>query len=80
MHAYARDGEPGVLDVRATARDGGLEVVVADEGRGFAPREDSPGLGLGLVLGARLADALRIEPNRPHGTLVTLRFALTGAQ
>ncbi len=80
VHAYARDGEPGVLDLRAAARDGTLEVVVADEGHGFAPRDDSPGLGLGLVLGARLADALRIEPNRPRGTLVTLSFALAGPQ
>jgi serine/threonine-protein kinase RsbW len=80
MHAYAADDESGVLDVRAEGHEGLLEVVVADEGHGLAPRDDSPGLGLGLMMGARLANALRIEPNRPRGTLVTLRFTLAGPQ
>ena len=80
VHAYAPDGGPGVLDVRATARDGRLEVVVADEGRGFAPRDDGPGLGLGLVLGARMADALRIDAEPPARHARQLRFDLADGQ
>jgi anti-sigma regulatory factor (Ser/Thr protein kinase) len=80
LHAYAGATEPGVLDLEATARDGLLEVVVADEGKGFGPRDDSPGLGFGLVLAAGVADAVQIQPNRPRGTRVRLRLALAAPQ
>jgi anti-sigma regulatory factor (Ser/Thr protein kinase) len=33
-----------------------VEVVVNDDGMGMSPRDDSPGLGLGLSLISRLAD------------------------
>ena len=50
LHAYRDDTEPGDVLVRAAVHEGELRVVVADRGAGIRPREDSPGLGLGLGL------------------------------
>ena len=48
---------------------------MCDCGRGIGPRADSPGLGLGLSLMARLADGLAIAPNRSlNGTRVSAMF------
>jgi anti-sigma regulatory factor (Ser/Thr protein kinase) len=54
VHAYP-DGKEGPLEVLATLRGEELTVVVRDEGKGISPRQDSPGLGLGLPLIASLA-------------------------
>lgn len=57
------------------ANDDDLEVVVADDGRGF--RASSPtGLGVGLQLIARTADKFSIRERTPRGTEVRMRFAL----
>jgi anti-sigma regulatory factor (Ser/Thr protein kinase) len=80
VHAY-RDrpsgAAPGVLRVAARVEDLALHVNVADDGVGPSPRLDSPGLGLGLGIIARLADVLQIEQANP-GTRVTMRFRLAG--
>lgn len=78
VHAY-RAGEPGEIRVEADADRGALQVRVADDGVGCAPRPDSPGLGLGLDLVELLADDVRLAPGRPRGTLVTMRFDLAPA-
>src|SRR4051794_41875995 len=47
MHAYP-PGETGPLIVEGRVLgEGELEVVVADQGRGVAPRPDSAGVGVG---------------------------------
>jgi serine/threonine-protein kinase RsbW len=48
--------------------------VIADTGRGLAPRSDSPGLGLGLPLMAHLADTIDVVSQVP-GTEIHLTFA-----
>src|SRR5881409_2081955 len=59
VHAY--DGAEGPMQVEASLDgDQELVVVVRDEGRGIAPRTDSPGLGLGLPLIASLAESLEL--------------------
>ena len=73
VHAYG-DGEPGVLRATAEITPDGLEVVIADEGRGLAPRPDSPGAGLGLPLMAQLATAIEIRPGSDSGTEIWMRF------
>jgi stage II sporulation protein AB (anti-sigma F factor) len=77
VHGYA-DRDPGELIVEAWQDDDGhLVVVVCDEGEGVRPRIDSPGLGLGLSLMAKMAAEVRVtdRPQTP-GTMVMLRFSL----
>jgi len=73
VHAY-RDSA-GELQVRANVMDGELVVVVADTGPGLAPRDDSPGLGLGMPLMASVTTRFQIVRGEP-GTEVHMAFAL----
>jgi serine/threonine-protein kinase RsbW len=57
LHAFRGCDQPGTITVTVDVRAGDVaEVVVRDDGMGMTPRSDSPGLGLGLGLIARLAD------------------------
>jgi serine/threonine-protein kinase RsbW len=53
-----------------------LVVIVRDEGRGIAPRTDSPGLGLGLPLIASLAESLELGRGEDQRTEVRMTFRL----
>jgi serine/threonine-protein kinase RsbW len=73
IHAY-RD-EPGTLALSGEARDGQVRFVVEDEGDGLSPRADSPGLGLGLPLIARLTQQFEVLPGRAgRGTRIRMAF------
>jgi serine/threonine-protein kinase RsbW len=72
VHAY-RGGEPGTLSVTADIAHGNLVLTVSDTGKGFRPRADSPGMGVGLALVAHFAGDLSIAGNEP-GTKVEARF------
>ena len=68
---------------RATSRssssaipDNGLEIHVCDEGRGMMPRQDSPGLGVGLPIVAKLAERFKVEARPTGGTAVRMFFAV----
>ena len=74
VHAY--DDKAGVLSVTADITPDGLQVVVADEGRGMAPRHDSPGLGLGLPLIASLTTSLECRAAPGGGTEIWMVFAM----
>lgn len=74
VHAYV-GREPGILHASATITPEGLVVVIADEGRGLAPRDDSPGLGLGLPLIASLATTLEFRTGPHGGTELRMLFA-----
>ena len=76
MHAYAN--AEGDLRVTATIRDGRLAIVVADTGPGLVERDDSPGLGLGLAIMARLGERLRVV-SHPGGTEVHMAFPCPNA-
>lgn len=81
LHAYVdrTDEEgPGPLDVTAGKRGDRVIFSVEDQGRGMTARLDSPGLGLGLVLMARLAAQCTITtpPERPRGCRIELEFLL----
>jgi serine/threonine-protein kinase RsbW len=77
LHAYIDADRPGPLEVDARVEGDCLEVVVRDEGRGMRPRRDSPGLGVGLQLIARLSRRMQIAtPTRGSGTELHLWLAL----
>lgn len=74
LHAY-RDGPPGEVRIVICPEPDRFVVVVRDWGGGMAPRPDSPGLGLGLPVIARLADDFRVEAATGSGTLLRMHFA-----
>jgi len=75
-HAYFEDPEPGPLTAEAYRDNRELVVVIIDEGRGMAPRPDSPGLGLGLPLITQLTERVEISDHAPSGTQVRMTFAM----
>jgi serine/threonine-protein kinase RsbW/stage II sporulation protein AB (anti-sigma F factor) len=77
VHAYDSASEQGEMLVRARGDGEGLDVVVTDEGSGVVPREDSPGLGLGIQLMSELAESVdfRTAPGG-RGTELHLHFGL----
>jgi anti-sigma regulatory factor (Ser/Thr protein kinase) len=75
VHAY--DEAEGPMHVEASLEgDQELVVIVRDEGRGIAPRTDSPGLGLGLPLIASLAESLELGRDGDQRTEVRMTFRL----
>jgi anti-sigma regulatory factor (Ser/Thr protein kinase) len=75
VHAY-RGRAHGTVIASVTMRDlVWVEVRVSDDGSGMAPRNDSPGIGLGLPLIRHLSD--QFEHRRPPdgvGTELWMRF------
>src|SRR5258708_35774539 len=65
VHAYRDDG-PGTIELAAESENGSLWFRVIDDGDGLTPRPDSPGLGLGLPLIARVASPFEVRPG-PSG-------------
>jgi serine/threonine-protein kinase RsbW len=74
LHAY--EDESGPLEVTAEPGQGDLEIVIADEGKGFRPRATAsgPSLGLGLPLIAALSDSFEISGGTGQGSRTTIRF------
>ena len=70
----ARHSDASRIDVRLRRAGGGVELTVADDGRGFAFEQSERGLGIGgmreraLLIGAELT----IESRPGHGTTVRL--------
>ena len=73
-HAYRNEREPGQVELEASRPTGTLCVSVRDRGCGMAPRDDSPGAGLGLGLISSLATRVSILPVAPRGTELVMRF------
>lgn len=78
MHAY-RDRDPGLVHVSAALAGDELWVLVADDGCGLSPRDDSPGAGYGLRLIAQAADQLTVVRRGDGGTELRMRFDLEHA-
>lgn len=76
VHAFRDRSEPGTVSVSVTVDNHELEIVVRDDGSGMAPREDSPGLGLGLPLIRRLADGFDHRQSPDGGTELWMCFRL----
>ena len=79
VHAYADHEEMGRLWASAEPIRDGLLVRVIDEGRGMAPRPDSPGLRMGLPLIGNLCSSFDIrEGPGGRGTEVRMTFLIPG--
>jgi anti-sigma regulatory factor (Ser/Thr protein kinase) len=77
VHAYVDAPRPGDVEVTAEVHaDDGLEIRVSDDGRGLMPRLDSPGLGVGLPIVAKLAQRFKVEARPTGGTAVRMFFAV----
>lgn len=80
VHAFRGVGDRGTLIVAVTVREQEwIDVRVSDDGSGMAPRDDSPGLGLGLPLIRHFAN--QFDHRRPPGgagTELWMRFKFTG--
>jgi anti-sigma regulatory factor (Ser/Thr protein kinase) len=74
IHAYQALDEPG--EVEANMPDSSVCLYVRDQGRGCAPRVDSPGLGLGLPIIATNASTVEVRTLAGGGTEVVMRFDL----
>jgi serine/threonine-protein kinase RsbW/stage II sporulation protein AB (anti-sigma F factor) len=75
LHAYVGMA-CGPVALAASVSGGSLRVRVTDEGRGMVPRTDSPGLGMGLGVMARLTDELEVTSPGGRGTEVCVSFEL----
>jgi serine/threonine-protein kinase RsbW/stage II sporulation protein AB (anti-sigma F factor) len=76
LHAF-RDGRTaGRIMVSAHFTGEALIVTVGDDGIGFLPRSDSPGLGLGLTIIRRLSDSMTVADRALGGTEVSMAFNL----
>ena len=78
QHAYRDRAATDAGDVRIVVRacDDLLAVHIHDDGMGLTPRNDSPGLGLGLCLMAHETARFEIRKGRDGGTEVVLHFQL----
>jgi serine/threonine-protein kinase RsbW len=81
VHAFRDQSEPGTVNVlvHVTANAPQIEVMVRDDGSGMAPRDDSPGLGLGLPLIRHLTDQFDHHAPAHGGTELVMRFRLPPA-
>ena len=79
IHAYADRSEPGQFTLTAALAGSELWVIVADSGSGLRPRRNSPGLGLGLAIIARVADGVDLVTSASGGLEVRMRFATAPA-
>jgi anti-sigma regulatory factor (Ser/Thr protein kinase) len=72
VHAYPV-GTGGQVRIRVCVEPLALLIIVSDDGQGLAARSQRGGLGVGLVLIARLCRSLEIDG--AGGTRLTMRFS-----
>ena len=76
---HGRAPADAVLVVRVETSEGELCVVIADQGLGMLPRNDSPGLGLGLPIMSTVSKRVEVvSPGVDGNTEVRMSFSLPG--
>ena len=75
VHAYRDQNVPGQVSIEAFVDDH-LCIRVVDAGAGIAPRDDSPGLGLGLPIMEQLSETLEVLTPEGGGAEVVMKFAI----
>jgi serine/threonine-protein kinase RsbW/stage II sporulation protein AB (anti-sigma F factor) len=76
IHAF-RHREPGTITVALTIEPSAnvVTAVVRDNGIGFQPNPESPGLGFGMPLIETVADSIEVRtPEDGRGTEVQMTF------
>jgi anti-sigma regulatory factor (Ser/Thr protein kinase) len=74
VHAFPDGRAPGTITVRVEVHADELVVFVHDDGIGFRPRTDSPGLGLGVPTITALAHSMTITVAAGSGTEICMAF------
>ena len=74
VHAFVMQGV-GTMSVIAVADIDVLRVSIIDDGGGMSPRDDSPGMGVGLTLIDRLTSCLQVRQG-PGGRGTEVRVTL----
>jgi signal transduction histidine kinase len=64
-----------MVETRAECDEQNLVITVIDDGMGFKPRNDSPGVGLGMPTIAALATTLSVVTPETGGTEMWMVFA-----
>jgi anti-sigma regulatory factor (Ser/Thr protein kinase) len=77
LHGYPNGPDDGTITVEADVDGQQVTIHVVDDGVGLAPRNDSPGAGLGLAIANRLARCMVIETPLRGGTEVHMTFRET---
>ena len=78
VHAFVHQ-PAGTVSLFAEAAVDALHVRITDDGSGMRPRSDSPGMGFGLHLIARLTTSLEVGAGpRGQGTEMRLSFDAPG--
>ena len=72
-HAFV-EREPGDVTVQVVQDGGQLRLTVEDNGRGLQPRDDSPGLGLGLGLIKKVTQRFETRSELGAGTKLLMWF------
>lgn len=76
---HGRAPADAAVVVRVETSDDELCVVIADQGLGMLPRDDSPGLGLGLPIMSTVSTRLEVvSPGVDGHTEVRMYFPLSG--
>jgi anti-sigma regulatory factor (Ser/Thr protein kinase) len=75
IHAYEEDTR-GMLHLSASAADGELMVLIADDGHGHRVRTQSPGMGWGWKLIADACDRLTILERGSGGTELRMHWRI----
>jgi anti-sigma regulatory factor (Ser/Thr protein kinase) len=76
LHAYRDRDAPGTFTLELDIEAGSLLIDVRDDGVGMSARDDSPGMGFGLPLIARVADGHGFVATEGGGTWLAMRFDL----
>ena len=76
MHAYHERDQPGEIELIAVLTNTQLTVTIRDSGSGLKPKQDSPGLGLGLAIIARTAEKLDLRQSPRGGLEVEMQFVV----
>ena len=78
IHAFVNQ-PAGTISLFAEAAVDALHVRITDDGSGMSPRADSPGMGIGLHLIARLTSSFELGAGpRGRGTEMRLSFDAPG--